>query len=161
MNDYLKFKYVAKIIICILVVASMLVLVDMDKTRPYLKESLTSKYRYLSFRYYLLTGFDVNAVGSDGFTALMTAASLCARDYVYMLLEAGADPNMVDNSGGYSALMLIGSNGTSDAAYIAKILIEYGANHHLVAKDGTTALNNAIKTGDKELIDFINGLYTK
>lgn len=128
------------------------------KTRePLLIKAINSKYPFL-FSYYLLIGADPNAQTHDGLTALMEAATWCAKKEVEQLLNAGADPNQ-KTVYGETALMMIGSNGSSDSYEIAKMLIDHGADVTAVSQSGHTALENArniaLVLGDNRLVSLL------
>lgn len=83
---------------------------------------------------------DVNAVDSDGRTALLFVAGLGSEPCVRLLAEAGANLDHRDNSGGLSALHMA-------AGYVrpgvAKLLLELGADPEISDDRGRTALDLA------------------
>ncbi|MCI47260.1 signal recognition particle 43 kDa protein chloroplastic-like, partial [Trifolium medium] len=83
---------------------------------------------------------DVNAVDSDGRTALLFVAGLGSEPCVKLLAEAGANLDHQDNSGGLSALHMA-------AGYVrpgvAKLLLELGADPEITDDRGKTALDLA------------------
>jgi len=83
---------------------------------------------------------DVNAVDSDGRTALLFVAGLGSEPCVKLLAEAGANLDHRDNSGGLSALHMA-------AGYVrpgvAKLLLELGADPEISDDRGRTALDLA------------------
>ncbi|XP_059647418.1 signal recognition particle 43 kDa protein, chloroplastic [Cornus florida] len=83
---------------------------------------------------------DVDAVDSDGRTALLFVAGLGSEPCVRLLAEAGADVNHRDSSGGLTALHMA-------AGYVkpgvAKVLIEYGADPEVEDERGRTPLDLA------------------
>ncbi|XP_047308340.1 signal recognition particle 43 kDa protein, chloroplastic [Impatiens glandulifera] len=85
-------------------------------------------------------GRDVDAVDSDGRTALIFVAGLGSESCVRLLAEAGADVNHRDNSGGLTALHMA-------AGYVrpgvAKVLIQFGANSEVEDESGRTPLELA------------------
>ncbi|KAH6783232.1 chloroplast signal recognition particle component [Perilla frutescens var. hirtella] len=85
-------------------------------------------------------GRDVDAVDSDGRTALLFVSGLGSEQCVQLLAEAGADVNHRDNSGGLTALHMA-------AGYVrpgvAKVLIEYGADVEVADDRGRTPLQLA------------------
>lgn len=130
---------------------------NIDKDKPYLNDALSSKWGFITFRLYILLGANVNAQTPNGTTALITASDFGAKKNVSLLLDAGADPNLADNSG-WTPLMGIGTNYSDDAYLIAKNLVEHGANYKLVSPDGTSALSRAIDSGDQKLIAYLQSL---
>jgi len=83
---------------------------------------------------------DVNAVDSDGRTALLFVAGLGSEPCVKLLAEAGANLDHRDNSGGLSAMHMA-------AGYVrpgvAKLLLELGADPEISDDRGRTALDLA------------------
>ncbi|MEW5319227.1 MAG: hypothetical protein WDW38_010392 [Sanguina aurantia] len=84
------------------------------------------------------------------FEFLNTAAA-GATAKLQLLLEAGADPNMVD-FGGRSALMLAAFSGRTEAV---QLLLNRGAQHGLRDRAGHTALFEAVKAGKDEVMDML------
>ena len=81
-------------------------------------------------------GADVNIVSPDrGYSALMECTMDRQTDSVRLLLEAGADPDIVGKDG-QSALILAVCNNDSD---ITSILLKYNANPDIPDKMGMTA----------------------
>lgn len=82
----------------------------------------------------LTAGADINAKDERGITPLMYTAWVGSTDAMKLLLDRGADPNLI-NSTGSTALML-------SATEIAKVrlLIGRGANVNLASARGRTAL---------------------
>jgi signal recognition particle protein len=83
---------------------------------------------------------DVNAVDSDGRTALLFVAGLGSEPCVKLLAEAGANLDHQDNRGGLSALHMA-------AGYVrpgvTKLLLELGADPEITDDRGKTALDLA------------------
>jgi ankyrin repeat protein len=98
-------------------------------------------------------GVEIDAIGAGGHNALMAAAYYGHRSIVKILLEAGADPNLLsdgeDGLGyGMSALMFVaGSFFASNRAIIAKLLIAGGADLDLRGAGGKTAMMFAAVAG--------------
>ena len=98
---------------------------------------------------------DINAIGSDGKTALMYAAREHRVAIVKALLEAGANPDLIndrENDGkgeGFSALMYVVDNRWQhdDYAVLLKLLKKARANLNLQQSEGYTALMLAAKNG--------------
>jgi cytohesin len=94
-------------------------------------------------------GGDPNAVASEGFTPLMTAASSRSKqsvDIIKILLAAGANPNAQQGGGdGRSPLWWAAVEGSVDAV---KALVDGGAIVDFkISKDGETALTAAVYQG--------------
>jgi ankyrin repeat protein len=98
-------------------------------------------------------GVEIDAIGARGHNALMAAAYYGHRSIVKILLEAGADPNLLsdgeDGLGyGMSALMFVaGSFFASNRDSIAKLLIAGGADVDLQGAKGKTAMMYAAIAG--------------
>lgn len=101
---------------------------------------------------FLDAGIDVNSVGSDGRTPLMTACRSGAYATVQLLLEKGADVNSV-NSNGYTPLMHACAH--MNNSWIVQLLLEKGADINRVNNKGETALFIAIDNGYSELISIL------
>ncbi|ELY78588.1 ankyrin repeat-containing protein [Natrinema pallidum DSM 3751] len=63
-------------------------------------------------------GINLDAQDSGGNTPLLTALEVENYDVVEVLLDAGADPNILDNKGRYPLAMTV-INGQSDRKYMA------------------------------------------
>lgn len=85
-------------------------------------------------------GRDIDAVDSDGRTALLFVAGLGSEPCVRLLAEAGANLDHRDNGGGLSALHMA-------AGYVrpgvAKLLLELGADPEVTDDNGRTPLDLA------------------
>jgi ankyrin repeat protein len=105
-------------------------------------------------------GINVNAIGSKGQTALMYAASYGHISIIQVLLDAGADPNILSEEGGIgeemTALMhVVSSFFANNRAEIVKLLVRSGADVNLKGIRGQTALMFALKDSEsvKALIE--------
>jgi len=127
----------------------------------------------------LNSGADINARDKTGATALMYAAAFADKPYVELLLERQADPSMVDMMGssslqwaagtgkadviqllldhgcdpniarpmdGATALMMEACFGSAESV---QALISGGADVHVRASDGKTALDGAREAGNE------------
>ena len=98
---------------------------------------------------------DINAIGSDGKTALMYAAREHRVSIVKVLLEAGANPDLIndrENDGvgeGLSALMYVVDSRWQhdDYAVLLKLFKKARADLNLQQSEGYTALMLAAKNG--------------
>jgi uncharacterized protein len=127
-------------------------------------------------------GASLDLADPDGATALVIAIINAHYEFAQMLLEAGADPNVVDSSGMgalYAAVdmhrLAVGHGrpnpkpvGLLDSADIVKLLLEHGANPNaelsgpiiqrqhtfgdFTLGKGATPLLRAAKSGDVELV---------
>jgi ankyrin repeat protein len=101
----------------------------------------------------LKLGVEIDAFCAKGHNALMAAAYYGHQPIVKVLLEAGADPNLLsdgyDGLGyGMSALMFVaGSFFASNRDLIAKLLIASGANVDRQSEKGKTAIMFAAIAG--------------
>jgi ankyrin repeat protein len=96
----------------------------------------------------LAGGVDVNAVQSDGTTALHWAAYNDDAETAGLLLKAGADVNAV-NRYGVPPLALACTNGN---APMVKLLIEAGADVTATMKGGETMLMMAARAGSVDAV---------
>ncbi|XP_069685178.1 ankyrin repeat domain-containing protein 27-like [Periplaneta americana] len=96
---------------------------------------------------------NVNACNSDGFTPLHISAMHGRTDVVRLLLDAGAQINVVTRTRGVTPLHLACQNQRFQAA---KLILETG-NCDLDIQDsgGNTALHYASFTGNARLVDLI------
>ncbi|MBD1891287.1 ankyrin repeat domain-containing protein [Coleofasciculus sp. FACHB-SPT9] len=98
-------------------------------------------------------GIDINAIGSNGQTALMYAAHYVRIPVVQILIDAGAELDIVSEEDGLgegkTALMHVAGSffATGKRAEMVKMLVEAGANINLKRKDGRTALMWAAMAG--------------
>ncbi|MGB0560210.1 MAG: ankyrin repeat domain-containing protein [Spirulinaceae cyanobacterium] len=99
-------------------------------------------------------GTDINAIGSQGQTALMYASSYALVEMVQILLAAGADPNIQSdekNREGETALMKVAGSFTcyfAEKSYtLIKMLVAAGADVDFQDKAGRTALIHAVTWG--------------
>ncbi|MCF4969584.1 ankyrin repeat domain-containing protein [Nostoc sp. CMAA1605] len=101
----------------------------------------------------LSNGIDVNAIGSNGQTALMYAANYGHIQVIQSLLNAGADPNILSDSDdglgeGMTALMQVaGSFFAGNRHEVVKLLVQAGADMNLRGLGGKTALMYAANNG--------------
>jgi len=106
---------------------------------------------------------DVNAkaplVGSrfDGYTPLLAASFLGHTEIVKILLDAGADPTMVDDQMKATAAHKAGYHGRTETA---KVLVDKAANKGLDLNaqgsyNGYTALHDAIWHCHKETVEVL------
>ncbi len=85
-------------------------------------------------------------------TPLMFAASGPFPATVQLLLEAGADPNAVDRSEGFTALMHAAAEGQLE---VVKLLLEHGADRSIRDVDEDTAETFARQNGHLQVADYI------
>ncbi len=108
----------------------------------------------------LAKGADATVKGIDGMTAFIQSvfgilSGSVTTEVCDLLLEKGANVNAQltgDDATGWTALMFASSNGKLD---LVNYLISKGADVHLEAKDGTTALSLAIKDKNDKIINVL------
>jgi hypothetical protein len=93
----------------------------------------------------------VNTVGTDHDTPLIWASETGSVECIKKLLDAGADPNIVENDG-WTALHWAARSGHVDAA---KLLLSYGARSDARDSDGDTPLDWALERGHRGIIDLL------
>ena len=94
-------------------------------------------------------GADVNATDKSKTTALMLACERGDKDAISVLLNAGADPNLVD-ADGYTCLHDLASAGCTKEVFVA--VINHGADVNVTNKNNITALMRACLEGNKDAI---------
>ncbi len=102
---------------------------------------------------------DINARNWQGKTALMLATMKVWKQIgskiIQLLLENGADPNIMDNISGDTALILASIDGDIE---IAQLLLNKGANINLKDLSGKTALDYALQNEHEEIKKLLNDL---
>jgi ankyrin repeat protein len=83
-------------------------------------------------------GADPNLTLSNGYSALMSAASFGSYEIVETLLKQGAEINHKREVDGITALMLATFNGEIQKV---KLLLRYNADKYITDKNGKTALD--------------------
>ena len=97
-------------------------------------------------------GADVNALNKRGQTALWFACCDGQGDFVKLLLDKGADPNIVDKHG--DSCLHAAIFGHCSIATLQEI-IDRSADVNAVNKDGATPLLLACSTGQSEAVKFL------
>jgi len=97
------------------------------------------------------SGTNINVKNSNGWTALMFAASRNNTEVVKVLISAGADINAKNNYG-WTALMYAALDGSKEAV---KFLIDAGADINAKNSEGWTALMLAAKSRNLEAYNFL------
>lgn len=88
-------------------------------------------------------GADVDAVRSDGTTALLYAAHQGDAELVEILLEAGANPDVTNEYGAFPLSEAV----INDASAVVRLLLEHGASVDQSNPEGETALMVAARQG--------------
>ncbi len=101
---------------------------------------------------FLQAGMDVNDVDSAGTPMLCNAVRADQKEIVQLLLDKGADVNIISKDRGYSPLM--------DAIWrenveLADLFIKNGANLNLISNDGQTPLILAVGNGNVRLCELL------
>ena len=90
-------------------------------------------------------GVDVNAIDEKGDTALMLASEKGNVEFIYLLLKAGADPNIADGDGNtWLHHSIIGES----KGEVLQMIINHGAQVNATNKMGDTALMIASGKGN-------------
>ena len=98
------------------------------------------------------SGADVNvATEGNGYTALIWAASRGYTETVRLLLEGGADMNLLA-ADGQTALMRAADNGHFD---VVKVLVDNGADVNIQTDRGITALRLATLKNHVRIVDLL------
>lgn len=92
------------------------------------------------------------AWSSDGFTALHFAAFFGGPDVAHLLLDAGADVDVVSRNELKVAPLHSAVAGQSNVAFL---LIQRGARVNVKQRHGWTPLHGAADTGDDEVVDAL------
>ncbi len=98
----------------------------------------------------LLTGTEVDTVGGQGRSPLMTAIAATQLEVARALLAAGANPQAQDHAGN-SPLFYAASGGPE----AARLLLEHGANAHTRNALGQTPLAGAALLGKAEVVSLL------
>ena len=97
-------------------------------------------------------GGKVNHLDVTHRTALMYCCSGPFPETAQLLLDHGADVNIIDNNEKWSALMFAAAEGQVENV---KILLKYGADWKLTDIDGDTAASFAAKNGHQQVAQII------
>ena len=100
-------------------------------------------------------GAEVNQRDGMDQTALMYGSTGDFPETVKILLEHGADPNLVDSDEHFSALMHAAAEGNLE---VVKLLIAAGADASLKDADGDDAAVFALQRGQTDVIEYLKTL---
>jgi ankyrin repeat protein len=95
----------------------------------------------------------LNTYSADGFTPLGLASYFGHYDVVKILLEKGADPDLVSKN--QFKVAPIHSACAASGYEIAKILIEFKADVNAKQMQGVTPLHSAAHNGNKQLVQLL------
>ena len=98
---------------------------------------------------HIAAGTDVNAKGVFGWTLLLQAVAGGHKEIVELLIDNGADVNGKTDEG-RTPLHWAAYSGHKE---IAELLLANGADVNAKSKRGTP-LSNAVKSGDKEIVEW-------
>ncbi len=102
----------------------------------------------------LARGVDPNSVNNAGHTLLMIASFFGHKEIVHLLLDKGADPNLLCQDNENSALHYAANQKQKE---VIQILLTRGADSTLLNKDGFTPALHAYKCGYYSIGDVLNG----
>jgi ankyrin repeat protein len=97
---------------------------------------------------------DVNATTTDGRTPLMFAAAERRAEAMKALLEKGANPDVIENTQGLTALIYAIWGGDRN---LVRSLLQYYPNATIKDKEGRTALDHAMLSADFEMMLLMIG----
>ncbi|TMW63982.1 hypothetical protein Poli38472_014687 [Pythium oligandrum] len=97
-------------------------------------------------------GVDLNAVTTEGRTAMQYAAEHGDLDVLLLLMENGGDIHAADSSYGWTPLYYAVWEGHLE---VAQALIKAGADVNIAVADGTTLLHGAARTGNAVLVQTL------
>lgn len=131
--------------------------IDITNHDPELADSfqLAIKKNFIEMVSYLLShGYSPNYTHSKYGSPLEIAASSGLKDMVRLLLNFGADVNIVSKNG-YNALAHTIWNSTATSLQIAELLINQGIDINLSNELGRTPLHSAFIEGNNKLADIL------
>jgi uncharacterized protein len=91
---------------------------------------------------------------SDGFTGLHLAAFARNLAAARLLLEAGAEPNVLATAS-FAQVTPLGTCAFAGANDVARLLLEHAADTELTGDRGGTPLHSAAQNGNRELVDLL------
>lgn len=104
----------------------------------------------------LTAGAVVDSRDMMGRTALMYASTGPFPEAVKILLDKGADPNVVDSDEHFTALMHAAAEGHLE---VVKVLMSHGADHTLKDIDGDDAAFFAQQAGHTLVVNYLQGVH--
>ncbi len=104
-------------------------------------------------KFLLDNDIEVDQRDGEGKSALIHAASGPFAETVKVLLDAGADVNLADQTEGFTALMTAAAEGQLE---VVKLLMERGADPTMQDVDEDTALSFAIKRRQTEVVNYLS-----
>lgn len=107
---------------------------------------------YYAARNAIVKGANVNARDDYGVPLIYVAAESGNAGMVYLLVDAGANPDLTDRKTSTTALMTAAQRNNSD---MAKMLIQRKANLDKEDKSGETALIKASRLGHEDIVRML------
>ncbi len=104
-------------------------------------------------KYLLEQKMAVDGRDGEGKSALIHAASGPFPETVQVLLDAGANVNLADQTEGFTALMTAAAEGQLE---VVKLLMAHGADPTMEDVDQDTALSFAMKRRQTEVVEFLS-----
>ncbi|TFH28172.1 MAG: ankyrin repeat domain-containing protein [Bacteroidia bacterium] len=101
-------------------------------------------------------GAKVDSRDMLGRTALMYASTGPFPEAVKILLDKGAEPNVVDSDEHFTALMHAAAEGQLE---VVKVLMSHGADHTLKDIDGDDAASFAQQAGHTAVVNYLQGVH--
>jgi ankyrin repeat protein len=96
----------------------------------------------------------IAAVSDDGFTALHLAVFGEQEDAARLLLERGADVNVL-SAGAIAKVPPLGTAAFVRSTRLAQLLLDAGADVNGQGEGGFTAMHTAVQNGDEEMIGLL------
>jgi ankyrin repeat protein len=101
----------------------------------------------------LAEGWEIEDKSGDGYTPLHLAAYFGRLEVARLLLERGADPNVVASND--SRVTPLHSAVSARRRDVAGLLLAHGASANAVQKGGWTPLHSAAHNGDEAIVDLL------
>jgi uncharacterized protein len=91
---------------------------------------------------------------TDGFTGLHLAAFARNATAAHVLLEAGAEPNVLATAS-FAQVTPLGTCAFAGANDVARLLLEHAADTELTSDRGGTPLHSAAQNGNRDLVELL------
>ncbi len=126
---------------------------DWKETDPSRREELrrrSADFRVANAQRLIAYGADVNAREDEQWTPLHFAAREDSPEVVRLLLDSGADPNVINNQGSTPISIAVG-NTTPTGTTILQLLKDRGADPYLKGEGGVSAVDYARMIEDEKV----------